>query len=321
MSGPEKAKVKPNSYPRPGPIGNTQGLILPATDVAPPGGNTNPPVAPETEREKGWWQRWGSAVTHTVLDVAGLVPVLGEAADGANALVYLAEGDKVNAALSAAAMVPGLGMAATGTKLGKKVAGAVAEGTAKTAGRQAPDVLKQGENAAETTETARKASGGGDGGHIKGKKPRTGETGKCGEWLARQDMMQEGFDQVVEVQNNSGQGVDLIGRNSKTGEVKVWEVKTTEGTSAPSLSGPQSSMGGPDYTADRLGKASTGYKNYGKVPEAMENAEKALGWIDRAERAGKLPTYEKREVFIDDITKGCTKHPGRPSKSKPWPAK
>ena len=64
---------------------------------------------------------------------------------------------------------------------------------------------------------------------AKVKKSNSGEKGKCGEWLAKMDMIRGGFDEVVSVQNNSGHGVDLIGRNSKTGEVKVWEVKTTDG--------------------------------------------------------------------------------------------
>jgi RHS repeat-associated protein len=55
-------------------------------------------------------------VVHTVLDVAGLVPGWGEAADGLNALIYLVEGDKLNAGLSAGAMIPGLGYGATAAK-------------------------------------------------------------------------------------------------------------------------------------------------------------------------------------------------------------
>lgn len=49
---------------------------------------------------------WLADVGHTVLDGAGLVPGLGEIADGANAAWYAAEDDYVNAGLSAAAMVP-----------------------------------------------------------------------------------------------------------------------------------------------------------------------------------------------------------------------
>lgn len=55
-----------------------------------------------------------------VLDVIGLVPVVGELADGANAVIYAAKGDYANAALSAAAMLPVGGQAATGAKLGYK---------------------------------------------------------------------------------------------------------------------------------------------------------------------------------------------------------
>ena len=45
---------------------------------------------------------------------------MGELADGLNALIYTGRGDYVNARLSAAAMVPLAGMAATVGKLGKK---------------------------------------------------------------------------------------------------------------------------------------------------------------------------------------------------------
>ena len=54
------------------------------------------------------------------LDIIGLVPVVGEIADGANALIYAGRGDYVNASLSTAAMVPLFGIAATAGKLGNK---------------------------------------------------------------------------------------------------------------------------------------------------------------------------------------------------------
>jgi len=56
----------------------------------------------------------------TGLDVAGVVPVIGEVADGINAGIYTLRGDYVNAGLSGAAMIPFLGWGATGAKLGKK---------------------------------------------------------------------------------------------------------------------------------------------------------------------------------------------------------
>ena len=60
------------------------------------------------------------AAGHTALDVLGLVPIAGEVADGLNALWYSAEGDYLDAGLSAAAMVPVVGWVSTGGKLGVK---------------------------------------------------------------------------------------------------------------------------------------------------------------------------------------------------------
>ena len=56
-----------------------------------------------------------------VLDVAGLIPVVGEPADFTNAAISLARGDMVNAILSAGACVPVLGIGATAAKNGRKV--------------------------------------------------------------------------------------------------------------------------------------------------------------------------------------------------------
>jgi len=206
-------------------------------------------------------------------------------------------------------------VAADAAKLGHKAEEAA--GAAGKTGHAAGDAAKGGEKAAADAEGAGKgAKEGEDGG--KSKKNNSGEKGKCGEWLAKMDMAKDGFDQVTAVQNNSGHGVDLIGRNSSTGEVKVWEVKTTDGASAPSLSKAQKTLGGEKFTKNRLDNAARGVGNYGKVPEAMKNAKAAKNWIEDAKDAGKSITYEKREVFVDDLDKGCAKHPNRPSKSKPW---
>lgn len=76
-------------------------------------------------KEAGFWEwveykvnsiDWAE-VGHTILDVVGMIPVVGEIADGINAVWYLAEGDYLNAALSAAALVPFAGAAATTAKL------------------------------------------------------------------------------------------------------------------------------------------------------------------------------------------------------------
>ncbi|MGB0930942.1 MAG: PAAR domain-containing protein, partial [Chitinophagales bacterium] len=75
------------------------------------------------------------------LDIVGLIPGVGEIADGINAAIYLARGDYANAALSAAAMVPFAGWAATGGKLAMKGAKG----------------LKAANKAAKVTKAAKKA--------------------------------------------------------------------------------------------------------------------------------------------------------------------
>ena len=120
-----RSRIHPNGYAMPGPYANTTGIILPKTQSAPAGNNTNPSGGAETEAEQDWWQRWGSDTLHGILDVAGLVPVLGEGADLINAGIYLAEGDKINASLSAAAAIPFAGWGATTIKTVKRATDAV----------------------------------------------------------------------------------------------------------------------------------------------------------------------------------------------------
>ena len=73
----------------------------------------------QTEK-RSWYDSfadWG----HGILDVAGMIPAVGNIADGINAAWYAAEGDKLNAGLSLAAAVPGAGLVAGGAKIGNKI--------------------------------------------------------------------------------------------------------------------------------------------------------------------------------------------------------
>ena len=171
--GARGARIKPNDQTAPGPIGNTTGLIVPQT--APnPHGNSAPPIKP-TPKEESWWSKWGDVV-HTALDVVGMIPVVGEVADGANALIYLAEGDAVNAALSAASMLPVGGQAATAAKWGKKgieaaEAAAKAGKTGKTAAKVEKEAAEQAAKKEAKEEVAQQASknGGNKGGKDHGR--------------------------------------------------------------------------------------------------------------------------------------------------------
>ena len=84
-------------------------------------GRKEEPQPPEPQRE-GLLDKLGglSGVGHTVLDVAGFIPVVGIAADLIHAGWYAVEGDYVNAGLLAAAAVPVVGDAAAAVRLGAK---------------------------------------------------------------------------------------------------------------------------------------------------------------------------------------------------------
>ena len=57
-----------------------------------------------------------SDIGHLTLDVFGMVPVVGNAADGINAAWYLAEGEYLDAALSSIALIPVIGAAVIGAR-------------------------------------------------------------------------------------------------------------------------------------------------------------------------------------------------------------
>ncbi len=152
--------------------GNTIGRVVGETGATPgPASEANPPPEPETEQEEGFWSRNGEGIldgTQLVLDGAGLIPVVGEVADGINALVSLARGDYAGAALSAAAMIPFAGWGATAAKGVRKGADAL-EG----AGKGAREATEQGAKRANEPST----SGGGKDG--KGDGAKTKGRGKC----------------------------------------------------------------------------------------------------------------------------------------------
>lgn len=75
---------------------------------------------PEWSTAKVFWETVKDVV-HMGLDLVGLVPVLGEGADLVNGVIYVIEGDGVNATLSFAAAVPGVGAGSTISKYALKI--------------------------------------------------------------------------------------------------------------------------------------------------------------------------------------------------------
>lgn len=103
----------------------------------------------------GMWPDFSlSDVVHTSLDVVGLVPGFGEIADGVNAVIYLAEGNYTDAALSAAAMIPLAGTAATVAKIARKADKAV---TAVKAADKGVTAIKALEKAKDTKKAVKNA--------------------------------------------------------------------------------------------------------------------------------------------------------------------
>ena len=153
--------------------GNTLGRV-----VGDSGGSSctasqsNPEVQAETGAEGGT----GGKILDGLqlgLDVLGLIPVFGEAADLVNAGVSAARGDYVGAALSLASAVPLAGYAATGVKGARKLADAV-DTTA--------DVTRQTARNVPTKQPAKKPPAkGGNGKRPPGGKGKKKKKLKCGE--------------------------------------------------------------------------------------------------------------------------------------------
>lgn len=75
---------------------------------------------PSWSDAKIYWEA-AKVFVHIALDVVGLVPVVGEVADLTNGLLYVIEGDGVNAALSVASAIPIVGWASVTTKYAIKI--------------------------------------------------------------------------------------------------------------------------------------------------------------------------------------------------------
>ena len=194
--------------------GNCPGIYV--TEPAPsgaiaggqPSASTNPPVKPETSKEESWWGK-ASPWVHGALGLASFVPGLGIVTGAADAGIYAAEGDMVDAGLSAASMIPGGKIVTTAGKLVKGAAGLAreahaAEEAAKLAreaeeAAKAAKLEKESEEAAKLKKTEEEASHaknadeeatdagkGEDGAKVKGK-----DELKCGDSGAYRDLLKQ----------------------------------------------------------------------------------------------------------------------------------
>ncbi|WP_247695337.1 RHS repeat-associated core domain-containing protein, partial [Streptomyces sp. B93] len=153
-----------------------------------------------------------SDIGHAALDVAGMVPVIGEAADIANGIWYAAEGNYADAALSMAAAVPGLGAAATAAKYAKK-------------GAKAADAIKNSNKASKAKPKHTKPKG-------EGSKPKSKPKSKKNKKSCPKDkknsflpgtkvLMADGSERAIET---VGQGEFVLAADPETGHLQARQV-------------------------------------------------------------------------------------------------
>jgi Holliday junction resolvase-like predicted endonuclease len=138
------------------------------------------------------------------------------------------------------------------TEAEKKVLGAENQGNT----RQTPDAGKTEAKGAATALSKKKI-------------------GDAAEAKAREDLKKQGFTDVAKVENKSGNGIDIVGRNPQTGEVKVVEVKAN----GSSLNGLQA-RGGPDNTERVLNTAEKSKANTWK--EAKGDVANVREWLQNS---------------------------------------
>ena len=134
----------------------------------------------------------------------------------------------------------------------------------------------------------------------------TARLGELAENAAIAELRAEGYTDIVQVQNNSGHGVDVIGKKPD-GSVKCLEVKANTSR----LEGDQL-KGGQWYVRDRLRRAINGESHYGVPPNPADlpiKAQQAQDWIDNAPHV----EYEQWQIDVD----GANSTTGNPNKN-PW---
>ncbi|MGW1552727.1 polymorphic toxin-type HINT domain-containing protein [Streptomyces sp. NPDC002346] len=163
---------------------------------------------------------------HAALDVAGMVPVIGEAADVANGIWYMTEGNYADGLMSMGSAIPFAGNAITAAKYAKK--GARAVDAIKSVGKKADDVPK-------------KAPSGGGGGKPKASKSpskgskaegKSGDGGACTKAEAKKNsfvagtkvLMADGSSKNIE---DLTVGETVLAADPETGELQPWVITNT----------------------------------------------------------------------------------------------
>jgi len=129
--------------------------------------------------------------------------------------------------------------------------------------------------------------------------------GDFGENVAKDYYRSKGYDKFYEVQNPSGNGVDIVAQNSKNGDMVKVEVKTTQqdkfwnnGETKEIPMSKDQKAGGETYTNDRLNRAAKGDDGY-TDGISSEQAQAALKAQDEALFNGSEIRTEKLDIYVD----------------------
>lgn len=237
----EQATLPPfSSFKSGNTIGRVVGETAPAAVSA---SQANPPIEAETEKEGITGEQVLDGI-QLGLDVFGLIPVVGEAADIANAVVSLARGDYVGAGLSLLSAIPFVGYAGTAGKAARygttmvETSGKAVRGRTGGAANEATQNAAQAVEKKASEELARKQASGAS---IKGKKPskkdikraqlkRNQKNGKLREQEVEKELEAEGHEilgtQVSVKTQESRRVIDILIKDGKTGKTRAIEVKS-----------------------------------------------------------------------------------------------
>ena len=142
--------------------------------------------------------------------------------------------------------------------------------------------------------------------HTKYKLKEGERLGDFGEDVAADMYKSKGYDEFYAVQNKSGNGVDIVARNSENGNIVKAEVKTTKqdrlwndgNPREIPMSKAQKEMGGENYTNDRLNRAAKGEDGY-TDGVSTQQAEKALEDQREAILNGSEVKTEKVDIYVN----------------------
>lgn len=118
--------------------------------------------------------------------------------------------------------------------------------------------------------------------------------GDKAEEQARKKLHDDGYKDQRVIQNPQGNGVDVMARNPKTGDVAFAEVKANGARLSPD----QAYRGGPDYVRDRLKRVVNQKGEWAGATQAqMDDAQDVLDWFN-----GNEPSFKEIKYDVDPET-------------------